>query len=48
GAAGAELCRHALAAGWCERIGSERAVRVTAEGERALGRLLDIGKEALR
>ncbi|MEU2493799.1 winged helix-turn-helix domain-containing protein [Streptomyces sp. NPDC007883] len=48
GAAGAELCRHALAAGWCERIGSQRAVRVTADGERALGRLLGIGTEALR
>ncbi|MEU2112955.1 helix-turn-helix domain-containing protein [Streptomyces sp. NPDC019507] len=48
GAAGAELCRHALAAGWCERIGSERAVRVTADGERALGRLLGIGPETLR
>ncbi|MBO1331919.1 helix-turn-helix transcriptional regulator [Streptomyces sp. VRA16 Mangrove soil] len=36
GAAGAALCRHALAAGWVERIGSERAVRVTGAGERAL------------
>lgn len=48
GSAGAELCRHTLAAGWCERIGSERAVRDTADGERALGRLLGIGTEALR
>jgi DNA-binding transcriptional ArsR family regulator len=48
GAAGAALCRHALDAGWCVRVGSERAVRVTAEGERALSDLLGIGAEALR
>ncbi|MFE7776746.1 ArsR/SmtB family transcription factor [Streptomyces sp. NPDC057445] len=48
GVAGAQLCRHALASGWCVRIGSERAVKVTADGERALGDLLDIGAEALR
>ncbi|MFE0173953.1 ArsR/SmtB family transcription factor [Streptomyces sp. NPDC059002] len=36
GVAGAALCRHALDAGWCERIGSERAVRVTPAGARAL------------
>ncbi|WP_250401657.1 ArsR/SmtB family transcription factor [Streptomyces cellostaticus] len=47
GAAGAALCRHALDAGWCVRIGSERAVRVTAPGERALHELLGIGREAL-
>ncbi|MFJ2772274.1 ArsR/SmtB family transcription factor [Streptomyces sp. NPDC087300] len=34
GIAGAALCRHALDAGWCERIGSQRAVRVTAAGSR--------------
>ncbi|MFE0454208.1 ArsR/SmtB family transcription factor [Streptomyces sp. NPDC058914] len=48
GVAGAALCRHALDAGWCVRIGSERAVRVTATGERALGELLGIDGSALR
>ncbi|USQ87414.1 winged helix-turn-helix domain-containing protein [Streptomyces phaeoluteigriseus] len=48
GVAGAALCRHALDTGWCERIGSERAVRVTATGERALGELLGIDGTALR
>ncbi|MYR20665.1 transcriptional regulator, partial [Streptomyces sp. SID6137] len=38
----AALCRHALDAGWCERIGSGRAVRVTPEGERVLASLLGI------
>ncbi|MFJ8092926.1 ArsR/SmtB family transcription factor [Streptomyces griseofuscus] len=42
GVAGAALCRHALDAGWCERIGSGRAVRVTREGERVLRSLLGI------
>ncbi|MFF7857636.1 metalloregulator ArsR/SmtB family transcription factor [Streptomyces sp. NPDC007904] len=48
GVAGAALCRHALRAGWCVRIGSERAVKVTEAGERALSELLGIGAEALR
>ncbi|NEB07648.1 transcriptional regulator, partial [Streptomyces coelicoflavus] len=48
GVAGAALCRHALDAGWCVRIGSERAVKVTSAGERALSRLLGIGAAALR
>ncbi|MGR6969456.1 ArsR/SmtB family transcription factor [Streptomyces cynarae] len=48
GVAGAALCRHALDAGWCVRIGSERAVKVTAEGEHALSRLLGIESAALR
>lgn len=48
GVAGAALCRHALDARWCERIGSERAVRVTATGERTLGELLGIDGAALR
>ncbi|MFI7502036.1 ArsR/SmtB family transcription factor [Streptomyces sp. NPDC049687] len=48
GAAGAALCRHALDAGWCVRIGSERAVKVTAAGERALGELLGLEAAALR
>jgi DNA-binding transcriptional ArsR family regulator len=48
GVAGAALCRHALDAGWCVRIGSARAVQVTAAGERALSGLLGIGPTALR
>ncbi|WP_406009860.1 winged helix-turn-helix domain-containing protein [Streptomyces sp. NBC_00637] len=48
GAAGAALCRHALDTGWCVRIGSERAVKVTAAGERALAELLGIQAGALR
>lgn len=42
GAAGAVLCAHAFAAGWCERVGSSRAVRVTREGRRAWGEVLDV------
>ncbi|MFJ3902742.1 ArsR/SmtB family transcription factor [Streptomyces sp. NPDC090025] len=42
GLAGAALCRHALDADWCVRIGSERAVKVTARGERALHDVLGI------
>ncbi|MDO0931861.1 winged helix-turn-helix domain-containing protein [Streptomyces sp. DG2A-72] len=48
GVAGAALCRHVLDAGWCVRIGSERAVKVTPSGERALGELLGISAGALR
>ncbi|MER6354409.1 winged helix-turn-helix domain-containing protein [Streptomyces sp. NPDC001634] len=48
GVAGAALCRHALDAGWCVRIGSERAVKVTPAGERALSELLGIEAGALR
>ncbi|MEE1752486.1 ArsR/SmtB family transcription factor [Streptomyces sp. SP18CS02] len=48
GLGGAALCRHALDAGWCVRIGSERAVKVTAEGERALHGLLGIEPAILR
>ncbi|MFF8675505.1 ArsR/SmtB family transcription factor [Streptomyces sp. NPDC015242] len=48
GVAGAALCRHALEAGWCVRIGSGRAVKVTAAGERALSGLLGIEAAALR
>ncbi|MEU9290917.1 winged helix-turn-helix domain-containing protein [Streptomyces sp. NPDC048275] len=48
GSAGAALCRHALDARWCVRIGSERAVKVTPEGERALAELLGIAAAALR
>ncbi|WP_282701571.1 winged helix-turn-helix domain-containing protein [Streptomyces sp. CC219B] len=48
GTAGAALCRHALDTGWCVRIGSERAVKVTTAGERALGELLGIQTSSLR
>ncbi|MGN9757166.1 ArsR/SmtB family transcription factor [Streptomyces sp. SD31] len=48
GVAGAALCRHVLDAGWCVRIGSERAVKVTPSGERALRELLGIEAVALR
>ncbi|MFD8640450.1 ArsR/SmtB family transcription factor [Streptomyces zaomyceticus] len=48
GIAGAALCRHALDAGWCVRIGSERAVKVTGEGESALYASLGIAPEELR
>ncbi|MFE9838959.1 ArsR/SmtB family transcription factor [Streptomyces sp. NPDC005551] len=48
GVAGAALCRHALEAGWCVRIGSERAVKVTNVGERVLAELLGIDAAALR
>ncbi|GGU94667.1 transcriptional regulator [Streptomyces filipinensis] len=48
GAAGAALCGHALDAGWCARIGSARAVRVTPSGERELSALLGIPPGALR
>ncbi|MFC9280397.1 ArsR/SmtB family transcription factor [Streptomyces collinus] len=48
GAAGAALCRHALDARWCVRVGSARAVKVTPAGERALSELLGIDPAALR
>lgn len=48
GVAGAALCRHALDAGWCVRIGSERAVKVTGVGERVLAELLGISAVELR
>ncbi|WP_345586511.1 winged helix-turn-helix domain-containing protein [Streptomyces prasinosporus] len=48
GVAGAALCRHALGARWCVRIGSERAVKVTGTGEQALTDLLGIDTAALR
>ncbi|MET7825367.1 winged helix-turn-helix domain-containing protein [Streptomyces sp. NPDC005386] len=47
GTAGAALCRHSLDAGWCVRIGSDRAVRVTPVGERAFADLLGIEATAL-
>ncbi|MEV6835118.1 winged helix-turn-helix domain-containing protein [Streptomyces sp. NPDC051133] len=47
GVAGAALCRHALEAGWCVRVGSARAVKVTPSGERELSALLGIPSSAL-
>lgn len=47
GVAGAALCRHALDAGWCVRIGTERAVRLTPPGERALTDLLALDATGL-
>lgn len=48
GIAGAALCAHALESGWCVRIGSRRAVKVTAVGERALQEALSIDPAILR
>ncbi|MFB7344430.1 ArsR/SmtB family transcription factor [Streptomyces hydrogenans] len=48
GIAGAALCAHALDSGWCVRIGSGRAVKVTPAGERALRRELGIEAGAVR
>ncbi|MER6101520.1 winged helix-turn-helix domain-containing protein [Streptomyces sp. NPDC001832] len=48
GVAGAALCRHALDAGWCVRIGSGRAVKVTPDGERALNEHLGIEPSTIR
>ncbi|MFJ8309260.1 MULTISPECIES: ArsR/SmtB family transcription factor [unclassified Streptomyces] len=48
GVAGAALCAHALDSGWCVRIGSERAVKVTGAGERALADALGIDAARLR
>lgn len=42
GSVGAALCRRAFELGWVERIGSGRALKVTAEGERAFRDLLAI------
>lgn len=48
GVAGAALCRYALDARWCVRIGSGRAVKATAEGERALYEHLGIEPDSIR
>lgn len=42
GVAGAVLCAHALDAGWCVRIGSQRALKVTDVGTRELHARLGI------
>ncbi|WP_436888849.1 ArsR/SmtB family transcription factor [Nocardiopsis dassonvillei] len=49
GVAGAVLCAHVLDRGWCERVGSSRAVRLTPRGREALGAVLgdvSVGGEA--
>jgi len=48
GTAGAALCAHALAAHWCTRIGSGRALKVTDRGERALRDSLGLDPATLR
>ncbi|MCX4750759.1 ArsR family transcriptional regulator [Kitasatospora sp. NBC_01287] len=47
GAVGAAFCRHALAAGWVTRIGSTRAVAITAAGQAVLRERLGIAAETL-
>ncbi|MEU1623201.1 winged helix-turn-helix domain-containing protein [Streptomyces sp. NPDC005722] len=47
GVAGAALCAHALASGWCVRIGSGRALKTTARGRAALRTHLGIAPDAL-
>ncbi len=47
GAAGAALCAHVLAVGWCERVGSGRAVRVTSAGVAALSDALGVDPATL-
>ncbi|WP_171169055.1 helix-turn-helix transcriptional regulator [Streptomyces sp. I05A-00742] len=47
GTAGAALCRHALAAEWCVRIGSRRALKVTDAGRQAFSELFALTPEDL-
>ncbi|MFF3303486.1 ArsR/SmtB family transcription factor [Streptomyces sp. NPDC001741] len=47
GVSGAALCRHVLDAGWCERVGTGRAVRATPDGLRALSRHLGMEPASL-
>jgi DNA-binding transcriptional ArsR family regulator len=47
GVAGAALCGHALGSGWCVRIGSGRALKLTARGREALHTHLGIAPDAL-
>ncbi|MFJ4486424.1 ArsR/SmtB family transcription factor [Streptomyces longwoodensis] len=48
GVAGAALCRYVLEVGWCVRVGSERAVAVTAAGEREFFAVLGVSMEEVR
>lgn len=45
GVVGAEICQALMRRGWVERIGTGRAVRVTAAGRRALRDLLGLAEE---
>lgn len=45
GAAGAALCQHAFAHQWIERIGTDRAIRVTESGDHALATLLGLHED---
>ncbi|MGI8879115.1 MAG: ArsR/SmtB family transcription factor [Jatrophihabitans sp.] len=42
GAAGAALCSRFVEAGWVRRIGTDRAIQVTGDGERALTGMLNL------
>ncbi|MEU9117399.1 helix-turn-helix domain-containing protein [Streptomyces sp. NPDC048483] len=48
GTVGAVLCRHAFASGWITRIGTTRAVAVTAVGRRALRKHLGLPGDLLQ
>jgi len=43
GRAGAALCTYALEEGWCERMGSQRALRITDKGRETMAELLGTG-----
>ena len=45
GRAGAALCTYVLERGWCEHIGSRRALRVTGPGAQGLAELLGLRPE---
>lgn len=47
GAVGAAVCRHAIDAGWIVRVGSGRALDVTADGRAALSTHLGLGEDVL-
>nr|BFE77662.1 hypothetical protein GCM10020093_002630 [Planobispora longispora] len=47
GAVGAAMCRHAFDAGWIARIGTTRAVTVTATGRHAFQDHLGLPEELL-
>lgn len=47
GVSGAALCAHAFEAGWCTRIGSQRALAVTDLGRRELHARLGVDADAL-
>lgn len=47
GAVGAALCDHALTAGWVTRVGTSRALAVTATGRRAWQEHLGVSTDGL-